>query len=163
MGLSSNKNYVTSNAVEAILSKPGKVAQEGFQWTTRPGYGEVPMYLKQNQLTIRREKEPQLGGTGRRVHTTSEGQDVQAYLDGLIGRVKAHGKIQVLTGALVVGFSGYKGNFTTEVLVGPGMYERKIDHGITVVATGDAIFARLCAAMGPKSSTPITAPSSKSR
>lgn len=57
MGLSSNKNYVTSNAVEAILSKPGKVAQEGFQWTTRPGYGEVPMYLKQNQLTIRREKE----------------------------------------------------------------------------------------------------------
>ena len=51
-------------------------------------------------------------------------------------KVKSHDKIQVLTGALVVGFKGYKGNFTTEVLVGPGMYERKIDHGVTVVATG---------------------------
>jgi len=86
--------------------------------------------------TILLEKEPQLGGTGRRVHKTIEGLDVQAYLDGLIERVKAHDKIQVLTGALVVRFSGYKGNFTTEVLVGPGMYERKIDHGIAVVATG---------------------------
>ncbi len=86
--------------------------------------------------TILLEKEPQLGGIGRRIHQTIEGLDVQAYLDGLIERVKAHDKIQVLTGALVVGFSGYKGNFTTEVLVGPGMYERKIDHGITVVATG---------------------------
>ena len=86
--------------------------------------------------TILLEKEPELGGIGRRIHKTIEGLDVQAYLDGLIERVKAHDKIQVLTGALVVGFSGYKGNFTTEVLVGPGMYERKIDHGITVVATG---------------------------
>ena len=31
---------------------------------------------------------------------------------------------------------GYKGNFTTEVLVGPGMYRRGIDHGVIVVATG---------------------------
>ncbi|MFZ5450007.1 MAG: NAD(P)-binding protein [Thermodesulfobacteriota bacterium] len=86
--------------------------------------------------TILLEKEPQLGGMARRVHKTIEGMDVQTYLDGLIERVKAHEKVQVLTGALVVGFSGYKGNFTTEVLVGPGMYERKIDHGVTVVATG---------------------------
>jgi heterodisulfide reductase subunit A-like polyferredoxin len=62
--------------------------------------------------------------------------DVKAYLDRLINQVRTHDKIQVLTEALVVGFSGYKGNFTTEVLVGPGMYERKIDHGVTVVATG---------------------------
>jgi heterodisulfide reductase subunit A-like polyferredoxin len=86
--------------------------------------------------TILLEKEPELGGMGRRIHKTIEGLDVQAYLEQLIERVKAHDKIQVLTGALVVGFSGYKGNFTTEVLVGPGMYERKIDHGVTVVATG---------------------------
>ncbi len=86
--------------------------------------------------TILLEKEPQLGGNARRIHKTIEGMDVQSYLDQLINRVQGHDKIQVLTGALVVGFSGYKGNFTTEVLVGPGMYERKIDHGITVVATG---------------------------
>jgi len=86
--------------------------------------------------TIVLEKEMELGGNARRIYHTIEGQDVQAYLDGLIEKVQAHDKIQVLTGALVVGFSGYKGNFTTEVLVGPAMYERKIDHGVTVVATG---------------------------
>ena len=86
--------------------------------------------------TIVLEKEDQLGGNALRIHHTIEGQDVQAYLEGLIDQVRNHDKIQVLTGALVVGFSGYKGNFTTEVLVGPAMYERKIDHGVTVVATG---------------------------
>jgi heterodisulfide reductase subunit A-like polyferredoxin len=50
--------------------------------------------------------------------------------------VTSHSQIQVLTRSLIVGFSGFKGNFTTEVLVGPGMYERKIDHGVVVLATG---------------------------
>jgi heterodisulfide reductase subunit A len=86
--------------------------------------------------TIVLEKEDQLGGNARNIHHTIEGMEVAAYLDGLIDKVKSHDKIQVLTGALVVGYKGYKGNFTTEVLVGPGMYERKIDHGVTVVATG---------------------------
>jgi len=86
--------------------------------------------------TIVLEKEERLGGNAWRVHHTIEGLEVHGYLEELIDKVKAHPKIQVLTGALVVGFSGYKGNFTTEVLVGPAMYERKIDHGVTVVATG---------------------------
>ncbi|MDD2902785.1 MAG: CoB--CoM heterodisulfide reductase iron-sulfur subunit A family protein [Syntrophales bacterium] len=86
--------------------------------------------------TIILEKEDQLGGNARRVHHTIEGQEVQGYLEDLIEKVGNHPKLQILTGALVVGFSGYKGNFTTEVLVGPAMYERKIDHGVTVVATG---------------------------
>ena len=86
--------------------------------------------------TIIVEKEAELGGLARRVHHTIEGLDVHAYLDDLITRVKDHDKIQVLAQALVVGFGGYKGNFTTEVLVGPGMYERKIDHGVAIVATG---------------------------
>ncbi len=82
------------------------------------------------------EKSPELGGLARRVQHTIEGVDVQDYLDSLIQEVQSHEKIQVLTEALVVGFKGYKGNFTTEVLVGPGMYERKIEHGVTIVATG---------------------------
>jgi len=86
--------------------------------------------------TIILEKEDRLGGNAWRVHHTIEGQEVLGYLEPLIEKVKGHSKIQVLTGALVVGFSGYKGNFTTEVLVGPAMYERKIDHGVVVVATG---------------------------
>jgi heterodisulfide reductase subunit A-like polyferredoxin len=42
----------------------------------------------------------------------------------------------VLTRSLIVGFTGFKGNFTTEVLAGPGMYERKINHGVVIIATG---------------------------
>jgi len=86
--------------------------------------------------TIILEKEDRLGGNAWRVHHTIEGLEVHGYLEDLIEKVKTHPKIQVLTNALIVGFSGYKGNFTTEVLVGPAMYERKIDHGVTVVATG---------------------------
>jgi heterodisulfide reductase subunit A-like polyferredoxin len=86
--------------------------------------------------TIIVEKEPELGGNARKLFHTIEGEDIQKYLASLIRRVEAHDKVQVLTNALVVAFSGYKGNFTTEVLVGPGMYERKIEHGALVVATG---------------------------
>jgi heterodisulfide reductase subunit A-like polyferredoxin len=82
------------------------------------------------------EKEERLGGMANRLTTTIEGADVGTYLQGLIEKVTAHSQIQVLTRSLIVGFSGFKGNFTTEVLVGPGMYERKIDHGVVVLATG---------------------------
>ncbi len=58
------------------------------------------------------------------------------YLERLLEEVSAHEKIQVLTEALVVGFTGYKGNFSMEVLVGYGMYQRKIEHGVAIVATG---------------------------
>jgi len=82
------------------------------------------------------EKEPELGGLSRRLTTTIEGEDIQAYLDELVQKAKAHEFVQVLTQAVVVSFAGYKGNFTTELMVGPGMYERKIEHGVTIVATG---------------------------
>jgi heterodisulfide reductase subunit A-like polyferredoxin len=82
------------------------------------------------------EKEAELGGMARRLTKTIEGADVQAYLADLIKKVTDHPKVQVLTRTLVVGFSGFQGNFTTEVLVGPGMYERKIEHGVVILATG---------------------------
>jgi len=82
------------------------------------------------------EKEERLGGMANRLTATIEGADVGGYLEGLIEKVTAHPQIQVLTRSLIVGFSGFKGNFTTEVLVGPGMYERKIEHGVVVLATG---------------------------
>jgi heterodisulfide reductase subunit A len=86
--------------------------------------------------TIIVEKEQSLGGNVRKLFHTIQGEDIQKYLVNLIRRVESHNKIQALTNALVVGFSGYKGNFTTEVLVGPAMYSRKIEHGALVVATG---------------------------
>jgi heterodisulfide reductase subunit A-like polyferredoxin len=82
------------------------------------------------------EKEKDLGGLAPRLTATIEGAEVAPYLAGLIRKVMDHPKVQVLTRSLVVDFSGFKGNFTTEVLVGPGMYERKISHGAMVIATG---------------------------
>jgi len=91
---------------------------------------------RQGFETVLIEKDRELGGMARRVPHTIDGLDVQSYLDALVQEVSSHERIQVLTEALVVGFGGYKGNFTTEVLVGPGMYQRTIEHGVTIVATG---------------------------
>ena len=82
------------------------------------------------------EKEARLGGLGNDLYKTIEGQDIREYVENLVEEVQAHDKIQVLKQSLIVGFSGYKGNFKTEILVGPGMYERKVDHGVMIVATG---------------------------
>ena len=82
------------------------------------------------------EKEHALGGLAGTVHRTIDGSEVGPYLDGLITRVDEHDGIQVLTDTLVVHFGGFKGNFTTEVLVGPAMYEREIEHGVVILATG---------------------------
>jgi len=82
------------------------------------------------------EKEKQLGGFAARLTETIGGADIRKYLDGLIEKVSSHRRIQTLRQSLIVGFGGFKGNFTTEVLVGPGMYERKIEHGVVILATG---------------------------
>jgi len=82
------------------------------------------------------EKEAELGGMANRLTRTIEGGQIAPYVQALIQKTRTHARIQVLTQSLIVGFTGFKGNFTTEVLVGPGMYERKIDHGAVILATG---------------------------
>ena len=57
-------------------------------------------------------------------------------LKDLMDRVTHHPSIHVITNGQVVGFSGSKGNFSTGVKVGPSMEYRKIEHGITILATG---------------------------
>jgi hypothetical protein len=56
MGLTSNKNFITTNAVESILAQPRK-AHEEMVYTAKPGYGEVPQYLSRNKERIVAEKE----------------------------------------------------------------------------------------------------------
>ncbi len=82
------------------------------------------------------EKNKELGGLARKVQHTIEGLDVQAYLDNLVKEVGSHENIQVFTDAQVVGFGGYKGNFTTEIKTGENGDRQTIDHGATVVSTG---------------------------
>ena len=57
MGLTSNKNFITSNAVEVMLAKPGKVTEPDFQWTMKKDYGKVPLYLKRNRDRMTKERE----------------------------------------------------------------------------------------------------------
>jgi len=80
------------------------------------------------------EKEADLGGLARRLHSTLEGLDVQAYLKDLIGKVYAHPSIRVLHEATVTDVSGYVGNFVTTVESEGRVKE--IRHGAAILATG---------------------------
>ncbi len=82
------------------------------------------------------EKEAVLGGYARRLHHTIEGGDIPAYLSEITAAVEAEPNIEVITHGLIDGFTGYKGNFKTEVAVGPDQKRLSIDHGVIVVATG---------------------------
>jgi heterodisulfide reductase subunit A2 len=80
------------------------------------------------------EKEKELGGMARRIHSTLEGLDVQAYLKGLVREVYENPAIHVLHKAVIESVAGYVGNFTTTVAA-EGL-TRKIRHGATVIAIG---------------------------
>ncbi len=82
------------------------------------------------------EKEAQLGGLGNRLTKTIEGMDVRELVTALKKQVENHEKIDVLTNSVIVDFSGFKGNFKTEVLAGESMASRTIEHGATIIATG---------------------------
>jgi heterodisulfide reductase subunit A-like polyferredoxin len=54
----------------------------------------------------------------------------------LIDRVTHHPSILVITDGVIVDFSGFKGNFKTGIMSGPGMAYRQIEHGVGIIATG---------------------------
>ncbi|NWF54918.1 MAG: FAD-dependent oxidoreductase [Syntrophaceae bacterium] len=82
------------------------------------------------------EKEDELGGNLRHLKTTLDGKDVAQYLEDLKARVTQHPRIQVLTNAVITDFGGYVGNYKTSLMVGPRMFSREVEHGVTLVATG---------------------------
>jgi len=82
------------------------------------------------------EREAELGGNMRHIHYALSGQDPQAFLQELIGKVMAHPSIQVITNAEVVDHEGIQGNFSTGVMIAPAMTYRRVEHGVAVLATG---------------------------
>ena len=80
------------------------------------------------------EKEAELGGMARRLHTTLDGLDVAAFLQHRIRQVYRHPRIHVLTGAAIQAADGFVGNFVTRV-VADGR-ETTIRHGATIIAIG---------------------------
>ena len=82
------------------------------------------------------EKSNELGGIARRIHHSFDGGDVQDFLAELINRVQEHPKIKVYTNTWIVDARGYVGSFTTEVMRYRGRVIERIDHGVTIIATG---------------------------
>lgn len=77
------------------------------------------------------EKEEHLGGQARLIHKTWQGEDVQSFLNRLIGEVRAEKKIKVHLKSEVVAAEGFVGNFKTLLST-----EEVIQHGVTILATG---------------------------
>jgi len=84
------------------------------------------------------EKDSELGGLARRIHRTLEGQDVQAFVRGLITHIYQHPLVHVYTEATVTEASGYVGNFDTRITSDRGKSE--IKHGATVIAVGAELY-----------------------
>jgi heterodisulfide reductase subunit A len=82
------------------------------------------------------ERDRALGGNLRNLYYTLQGADVQAYMHELIERVKSHRLIQVILDSVIVDFGGFKGNFKTGIMSGPGAVYRQVEHGAVVIATG---------------------------
>jgi heterodisulfide reductase subunit A len=77
------------------------------------------------------EREAELGGLARRVRRTLEGNDVRAFVTGLIERTRNHPNVVVHLGATVKNTDGFVGNFETTLQNGD-----TFKHGAIVVATG---------------------------
>ena len=82
------------------------------------------------------ERSNVLGGITRRLHSNLDGEDVQQFLGDLISKVQEHPKIRVYTDTWIVDVHGYVGNFTTEIMRYRGRVIEKLDHGVTIIATG---------------------------
>ena len=80
------------------------------------------------------EKDSALGGIARRLHTTLEGMDVDAYLNEVIREVYENPLIHVSHEATITDVSGYVGNFVTTVETEGKLKE--IKHGASVIAIG---------------------------
>lgn len=55
MGLKSDKNYITANAVDVILMAPKKKAKEEMDYLHKKYYGQIPNYLKKLKVEVENE------------------------------------------------------------------------------------------------------------
>ena len=80
------------------------------------------------------EKDKELGGIARKIHTTLDGLDVQAFLADLKAKVYRNPLIHIYHNATITEATGYVGNFVTTVKSDRGTAE--IKHGAAVIAIG---------------------------
>ena len=85
------------------------------------------------------ERSDALGGNLRHIYYLAEGMNPQRLLRDLVNGVRGHHRIDVLTRAELVGWSGSIGRFTSRIRVAlpeGGETVELVDHGVTVIATG---------------------------
>jgi heterodisulfide reductase subunit A-like polyferredoxin len=80
------------------------------------------------------ERQDRLGGNLLRLRYNETGDDLTGYVARLEERVRRHPMVKVLTGAELVGVTGYVGNYKSRLATKDGVSE--VDHGVFVVATG---------------------------
>jgi len=91
MGLRTTKNFITANAVEAILQVPQGLPEPEPDYLSKADYGQVPSYLSQVKEEIRRENDMidayvaemgrlQDGGTEDQVQLTEMDEDERRAL-----------------------------------------------------------------------------------
>jgi heterodisulfide reductase subunit A2 len=112
-----NHNVLVVGGGVAGMTAALRVADQGFQ-----------VFLA--------ERRSVLGGVAGLIQRTLEGEDVQAFVKGLIENTQTHPNIQVITNAFIVDHGGMPGMFKTGMQVGPQMFYRQISHGATILATG---------------------------
>ena len=59
MGLSSNRNFITCNALEVIRARPPPTDVQEYSYVCKPDFGCVPTYLTAARQRLQREKEEQ--------------------------------------------------------------------------------------------------------
>ncbi len=82
------------------------------------------------------EKDKELGGMARRLHTTLDGMDVQSELQNMVRSVYQNPLVHVSHEATITDVAGYVGNFTTTLKTEGRV--KTIQHGAAILATGAA-------------------------
>ena len=81
------------------------------------------------------ERENELGGNLRNIHSVLGGMDPKRELNRIISAIKTNENIIIYTGADISDINGYVGNFTTKINTkGDELVE--LNHGVVVVAIG---------------------------
>jgi len=81
------------------------------------------------------EKDSELGGQLRHIYNRLNGKDPQAILKNLLQKTRKHKNITTHLNSRIVGTSGFKGNFSSQIRNEEGSIE-KINHGVAILATG---------------------------
>jgi heterodisulfide reductase subunit A len=137
------KDLVRMAVAKAALLEPLQEVELGLTQTALVIGGGVAGMVASLELASQGfqvtlvEQGDELGGNARLIRHTWRGEDVPAYLRGLIGQVEKHPGIELHKNARVTAVDGFMGNFTSTLTVGNGSGDPiQIKHGAVVIATG---------------------------